>query len=68
MIPLWTRLLRPDLPTDLFDHLDFAVFGLGDSAYEKFNWAGKKLARRLQSLGAHQIVERGDGDEQHTRG
>ncbi|KAH7100415.1 riboflavin synthase domain-like protein [Auriculariales sp. MPI-PUGE-AT-0066] len=68
MTPLWNRLLHPGLTGDLFDHLDFAVFGLGDSSYEKFNWAGKKFTRRLESLGARQIVARGDGDEQHTRG
>ncbi|EJD43010.1 riboflavin synthase domain-like protein [Auricularia subglabra TFB-10046 SS5] len=68
MAPLWNVLLRSDLPHDLFDHLDYAVFGLGDSAYEKFNWAAKKLARRLESLGARHIVERGEGDEQHRFG
>ncbi|KZV82038.1 riboflavin synthase domain-like protein [Exidia glandulosa HHB12029] len=68
MAPLWNMLLRSDLPNDLFDHLDYAVFGLGDSSYEKFNWAAKKLARRLESLGARHIIERGEGDEQHRLG
>ena len=68
MAPLWNMLLRSDLPSDLFEHLDYAVFGLGDSSYEKFNWAAKKLARRFESLGARQIVERGEGDEQHRLG
>lgn len=65
---LWTMLLRSDLPSDLFEDMDCAVFGLGDSSYEKFCWAAKKLSRRLQSLGAREIVERGEADDQHPKG
>ncbi|KAJ3477514.1 hypothetical protein NLI96_g10410 [Meripilus lineatus] len=61
-------LLRSDLPSDLFEDLDFAVFGLGDSSYEKFCWPAKLLARRLVSLGANEVCERGEGDEQHHLG
>ncbi|GLB44575.1 putative component of the cytosolic iron-sulfur (Fe-S) protein assembly (CIA) machinery [Lyophyllum shimeji] len=68
MSAFWAQLLRADLPPDLFEDLSFAVFGLGDSAYEKFNWAAKKLSRRLASLGAHEIVDRGEGDDQHPLG
>lgn len=68
MSSLWTMLLRSDLPDDLFEDLDFAVFGLGDSAYEKFCWPAKLLGRRLVSLGAQEICERGEGDEQHHMG
>ncbi|KAL0952815.1 hypothetical protein HGRIS_007040 [Hohenbuehelia grisea] len=68
MTPLWAMLLRSDLPQDLFEDLSFAVFGLGDSAYEKFCWPAKKLSRRLESLGAHQVFERGEGDEQDPLG
>jgi len=65
---IWTMLLRSDLPHDLFEDIDFAVFGLGDTAYEKFCWPAKLLSRRLASLGAHEICERGEGDEQHHLG
>lgn len=65
---LWTMLLRSDLPSDLFEDMDCAVFGLGDSSYEKFCWAAKKLSRRLLSLGAREIVERGEADDQHLNG
>ncbi|KAJ7183107.1 riboflavin synthase domain-like protein [Mycena filopes] len=65
---MWKTLLRSDLPSDLFDELSFAVFGLGDSAYEKFCWAAKKLSRRLVSLGATEICERGEGDDQDPLG
>ena len=68
MTPFWTMLLRADLPEDLFDHLEYAVFGLGDSAYERFNWTAKLLSRRLSNLGAVEIVERGEGDDQHHFG
>ena len=68
MTPMWNMLLRADLPHDIFEDLHFAVFGLGDSAYEKFNWTAKLLSRRLSSLGAVEIVERGEGDDQHHLG
>jgi sulfite reductase alpha subunit-like flavoprotein len=68
MTKLWKTLLRADLPEDLFDGMDFAVFGLGDSSYARYNWAAKKLQRRLQSLGAREIWERGDADDQHYLG
>ena len=68
MTPLWNLLLRSDLPTDLFEDFSFAVFGLGDSAYEKFCWPAKVLNARLRGLGAHEILARGEGDDQHTMG
>ncbi|KAL1759766.1 hypothetical protein FB107DRAFT_204590 [Schizophyllum commune] len=66
--PLFNLLLRADLPHDLFDELSFTVFGLGDSAYEKFCWPAKVLNARLRGLGAHEILARGEGDDQHTMG
>lgn len=68
MTPMWSMLLRSGLPDDLFEDMLFAVFGLGDTAYDKFCWPAKKLDRRLESLGAARICERGDGDEQHPMG
>ncbi|PPQ83917.1 hypothetical protein CVT25_000662 [Psilocybe cyanescens] len=68
MTPLWTSLLRGDLPTDTFEDLYFSVFGLGDTAYEKFCWAAKKLSRRLESIGGIEFYMRGEGDEQHPLG
>ncbi|TIC27289.1 riboflavin synthase domain-like protein [Wallemia mellicola] len=66
--PLWRLLLNSTLPADLLEDLTFAVFGLGDSGYARFNWAAKSLSRRLQSLGAQMLVPRGDGDERHYMG
>ncbi|KAF5353416.1 hypothetical protein D9756_007882 [Leucocoprinus leucothites] len=68
MTPLWNMLLSSRLPTDLFEDLSFAVFGLGDTSYEKFCWPAKLLSKRLKSLGATEICERGEGDEQHPMG
>ena len=68
MTPLWQNLLRSDLPPDAFEDLLFSVFGLGDTGYEKFCWAAKKLSRRMVSLGAVEFYERGEGDEQHPLG
>ncbi|CAL1697805.1 unnamed protein product [Somion occarium] len=68
MSTFWNMLLRSDLPSDLFEDLDYAVFGLGDSTYEKFCWPAKLLSRRLASLGAREILPRGEGDEQHHLG
>ncbi|KAF9649133.1 riboflavin synthase domain-like protein [Thelephora ganbajun] len=68
MTTLWNMLLRSDLPNDILEDLHFAVFGLGDSSYEKFCWPAKKLSRRLVGLGATQICHRGEGDDQHHFG
>ncbi|KAK0196899.1 riboflavin synthase domain-like protein [Armillaria mellea] len=68
MTSLWDMLLRSDLPADLFEDMHFAVFGLGDSAYERFCWPAKKLSRRMKGLGATEIYERGEGDDQHMLG
>lgn len=68
MTAMWNLLLRSDLPPDLLEGMDYAVFGLGDTAYEKFCWAAKKLARRLENLGGRELCPRGEGDEQHPLG
>lgn len=42
--------------------VNFALYGLGDSSYEKFCFAGKILARRLLSLGAN-LIGSNDGPD-----
>lgn len=44
------------------------MFGLGDSGYQKYNFAAKKLDKRLLDLGAEPIIEKGLGDDQHPSG
>lgn len=46
----------------------FGVLGLGDSSYSKFNYAAKKLYRRLLNLGALPLVPLGLADDQHDLG
>lgn len=64
----WRFLLRKALPSDALSALRFAVFGLGDSAYVKFNAVARKLHARLVQLGASPLVARGLGDEQSPQG
>ncbi len=69
--PLWKSILRADLvPPDHFEDLRYAVFGLGDSSYERFCWPAKKLTRRFEQLGARSIsgCPRAEGDTRHTLG
>lgn len=57
-------LLNSKLPATQFkETLEFAIFGLGDSNYEKFNAAARKLKARLVQLGASEICALGAGDE-----
>ena len=67
-LPLWNALLHPDLPPDFLEDVRYAAFGLGDSSYPKYNWVAKKFTRRMQSLGAKEILERGEGDDQNEFG
>ena len=48
--------------------LYFTTFGLGDSTYVNFNWAVKKLHKRILQLGGNEVFARGEGDEQHSEG
>ncbi|KAL2609095.1 hypothetical protein R1flu_027668 [Riccia fluitans] len=64
----WRFLLRKSLGEHWLEGTEYAVFGLGDSGYQKYNLVAKKLDRRLADLGAKQIVSRGLGDDQHRSG
>ncbi len=64
----WRFLLRRDLPGDSLSSTAFALFGLGDSGYAKFNAAARKVAARMAQLGAAAVVERGLGDDRSARG
>ncbi|KFY44862.1 hypothetical protein V494_01276 [Pseudogymnoascus sp. VKM F-4513 (FW-928)] len=65
---LWKSLLRRSIPAGYLRHVDFTTFGFGDRSYAKFNWAARKVHRRLQQLGASEFYARGEGDEQHDEG
>ncbi|KAI9852586.1 MAG: NAPDH-dependent diflavin reductase [Thelocarpon superellum] len=64
----WRSLLRKGLPATLLKDVSFALCGLGDSSYPKFNWAGRKLRKRLVQLGATEVIPSGKADEQHPEG
>ncbi|KAI9751135.1 MAG: Multifunctional pyrimidine synthesis protein CAD [Chaenotheca gracillima] len=65
---LWKSLLRRRLPPDYLSGVKFTTFGLGDSSYPKFNWAVRKIHKRLVQLGANEVYPRGEADEQHEEG
>jgi sulfite reductase (NADPH) flavoprotein alpha-component len=62
----------PTTASDFFDFLDetsvdlsglcFAVLALGDSGYDQYCAAGKRVDGRLEALGAHRLIERRDSD------
>ncbi|KND87868.1 NADPH-dependent diflavin oxidoreductase 1 [Tolypocladium ophioglossoides CBS 100239] len=64
----WKKLLRKRLPPGCLAQLRYTCFGLGDSTYLKFNWAARKLVRRLEQLGASTFMEPCEADEQFPEG
>nr|XP_019008983.1 NADPH-ferrihemoprotein reductase [Kwoniella pini CBS 10737]OCF47764.1 NADPH-ferrihemoprotein reductase [Kwoniella pini CBS 10737] len=68
MMNLWKALLRANLPKDILEDVHFTLFGLGDSSYERFCYAGKILARRMEDLGGNKLSEYGWGDERSPNG
>ncbi|XP_068234531.1 NADPH-dependent diflavin oxidoreductase 1 isoform X1 [Palaemon carinicauda] len=52
----------------LLVNLKFGVIGLGDSSYQKFNFAAKRLNNLLMLLGGQSLVKIGLGDDQHDLG
>lgn len=68
MKDFWKTLCRAQWSQDLLCQLNYGVIGLGDSSYEKYNFVGKKLNRRLKQLGASQILDLCLGDDQHDLG
>ncbi|XP_053667571.1 NADPH-dependent diflavin oxidoreductase 1 [Anopheles marshallii] len=64
----WKFLLRKNLPTDSLQQVHFAVLGLGDSRYPKFNYVAKKLHKRLIQLGGTALLPVGLCDDQHDLG
>ncbi|KAI0402079.1 nitric oxide synthase [Xylaria palmicola] len=64
----WKSLLRKRLPPNCLRQVSFATFGLGDSSYLQYNWAARKLHKRLEQLGAVEFLPRGEADERHEDG
>lgn len=68
MKQFWKHLLRKNLPTTILQNLKYGVLGLGDSSYSKFNFAAKKLNKRLAQLGGKELLSIGLADDQHNIG
>ncbi|KAI0457497.1 riboflavin synthase domain-like protein [Xylaria acuta] len=64
----WKSLLRKRLPPNCLGQVKFTTFGLGDSSYFQYNWAARKLHKRLEQLGAIEFLPRGEADERHEDG
>ncbi|XP_067662793.1 NADPH-dependent diflavin oxidoreductase 1-like [Haliotis asinina] len=64
----WRFILRKNLPINSLGQVHFAVLGLGDSSYQKFNVVAKKLFRRLLQLSGQSLVSVGLADDQHDLG
>lgn len=61
-------LMRRNLPPNLLEHLKFSTCGLGDSSYVMYNLAVRKFHARLKQLGAQELCERAECDEQSPQG
>ncbi|XP_073414359.1 NADPH-dependent diflavin oxidoreductase 1 isoform X2 [Dendrobates tinctorius] len=64
----WRFIFRRHLPHNSLCQMDYAVLGLGDSSYSKFNFIAKKLHKRLLQLGANPLQSPALGDDQHDLG
>lgn len=64
----WKFIMRKNLPNNSLMKMKFAVLGLGDSSYQKFNFIAKKLYKRLVQLGAGGLQTVGLADDQHDLG
>lgn len=63
MRQFWRFIRRVDLPPTILAPFRFAIFGLGDRTYLKFNAAARKLSRRLADLSANLVTPPALGDE-----
>lgn len=68
MRQFWKLLLRRNIPANILRNVKYGVLGLGDSSYQKFNFAAKKLNRRLAQLGGEELLPIGLADDQHDLG
>lgn len=68
MQQFWKYLLLRKHSNTSLKHVQFTVFGLGDSSYSKYNFVAKKLLRRLYQLGSIPFYEKGFADDQHPWG
>ncbi|ORY79540.1 hypothetical protein BCR37DRAFT_349677 [Protomyces lactucae-debilis] len=64
MQSFWQVLMRSSLDdSQLLEDCSFAILGLGDTKYPLFNYAAKKLRRRLLKLGGVEAMDPAYADE-----
>jgi sulfite reductase alpha subunit-like flavoprotein len=61
-------LMQKKLPSNFLEHLKFSTCGLGDSSYVMYNLAIKKFHARIKQLGALELCDRVECDEQSPEG
>ncbi|KAK8798716.1 hypothetical protein WA158_007800 [Blastocystis sp. Blastoise] len=59
----WNQLNDKNLSSTFFKNIEYGVFGLGSSAYKKFNEAGRLLDDRMCALGGKRLLPRAAADE-----
>lgn len=64
----WKYMLKKKHPANMLENLSITTFGLGDSSYPRYNWAIRKIHKRLTQLGAKEFCTRGEGDEMSASG
>eukprot|EP00771_Trimastix_marina_P001054 gnl/Trimastix_PCT/2098.p1 GENE.gnl/Trimastix_PCT/2098~~gnl/Trimastix_PCT/2098.p1 ORF type:complete len:884 (-),score=265.28 gnl/Trimastix_PCT/2098:111-2762(-) len=63
-LEFWSMLSNGHYPRNFLRGVNYTVFGLGDSLFEHFDYAARKLDTRLHSLGGHRFLRLGEGDYQ----
>lgn len=56
------------LSSEFLKNSNIAIFGMGDSSYQKYNFASRKLYKAFESLGANFIGKLGMGNAQDKMG
>lgn len=61
--PFFNWLQRASHIEDSFKAVQFSVFGLGNRSYEHYNAAARYLDARMEFLGAKNVFQLGEGDD-----
>jgi len=55
--------LSSDLPENVFENVNYTIFGLGNTTYEHYNRMSRVFDKLLTKYGAHTVYARGAGDD-----
>jgi sulfite reductase alpha subunit-like flavoprotein len=59
----WRKIKNRNISKNIFKQINYSVFSLGDTNYEKFCSAGKNIDRRINELGGNRIIKSIYSDE-----